>query len=171
MPTHKVYWPSLATALVLAAIVLAAVLIGLLGAVRRREATRSPYTGEHLTQVANRLIDTAGLLLLAATVGGIVLLFPYRLDYHRYTHASGILTSNPATTAHVTGPMEGRRVSTVSMLALNAGVYRCDDARCADLHAGDQIGLWCRLNWRWTSPPVRICTFDTAYLRINGETR
>jgi hypothetical protein len=85
-------------------------------------------------------------------------LYPYDMQYHRYKHVEGTVSS-----------IEARMLADGDGTTQNYAVrfetddtYRCDDSRCSLVKPGDQLSLWCIREWQYASTSGWGCRFDKS---------
>jgi len=114
--------------------------------------------------MASTAAAVGGFALIAVTVG---LLFafawpPFDMQYHQYRQVTGTVQTIDArmiTADDAKGPSQSYAVR----YAESGDFFRCDDTRCAGVHPGDTLTLWCIRTWQQSSTPGYECNFgDTT---------
>lgn len=83
---------------------------------------------------------------------------PFNSEYHRYARVQGVVSS-------VDSRLLGDGKSTTQNYAVVFRespdlTFRCDDTRCASVHAGDTLSLDCKRAFQWNSSnPGYVCNF------------
>lgn len=109
------------------------------------------YPGE---SVAFRIAGgVLAVVLLCAFGAG---LYPYDMQYHRYKHVEGTVSSIEARML-----ADGKATTQQYAVRFDGGsIYRCDDSRCALVRPGDTLSLWCIREWQYASTSGWRCRFD-----------
>jgi hypothetical protein len=80
--------------------------------------------------------------ILALIIVPLFALWPYQGDYHRFQPVRGTVAK-----------VETRSFDSVYVITYQEGaVVRCDDSRCANIHAGDRLSLLCTKEHQFGSP-------------------
>lgn len=102
-----------------------------------------------------------GLVILLFTVGITAWgMYPYDMQYHRFTHVEGTVE---AVEARMLADGNGGTSQNFAVRFKESGdTYRCDDSRCSLLKEGDWLSLWCIREWQYASTSGWGCRFDQS---------
>jgi hypothetical protein len=98
----------------------------------------------------------AGIVLLIMVAISLVGYYPYRADYHRWYHVSGIVTESGN---RLIPSSDGKSVQQRVVLVINKQPYGVDDTRATVVKSGDYVDLSCKKEFQFNGVSGWACNW------------